>query len=120
MPCITALNRFPARENPFTHNTDFLQCGNCTFTACLIIIHYQNRQIHQIFVLFFFCFLKIQINCYCDFSSLVQGTVHFNSAIHQVHNISADCHSQTSSLDSGCPVVIRTAERLKHDFLEFR
>ena len=24
MPCITALNGFPARENPFTHNTDFL------------------------------------------------------------------------------------------------
>ena len=120
MTCITTFNSFLARKNPFTCNTDFFQCCNCTFTACLIIIHNQNRQIHQISVLFFFFFLKLQINCYCDFSSLVQGTVHFNSAIHQVHNISADRHSKTGSLNSGCPVVICAAERIKHDLLEFR
>ena len=28
--------------------------------------------------------------------------------------------AKTGSLNSGCPVVIRAAERIKHDFLEFR
>ena len=71
MMCITALNGFSAGENPFACNSNLLQCGNCTFTTCLIIIHNQNRQIYQIFVLLFFFFLKLQINCYCNFSSLM-------------------------------------------------
>ena len=64
--------------------------------------------------------LQFQENRYADFGTLIWRAFHMDRAIHHVHNVFCDCHSKARTLYFCGAVVIRTSERLKHDFLKFR